>query len=147
MSRKKIFQSYTGGLNPTQLQHEFRVMAPDSPSPSPISIREASHDDLDSITNIFRAAFPFDPQYAYRFPYRKDHPEEEEKYTRMRISEYLDGAQTKAYKILMVETPSTDDSFLQEPIAYAIFSLPGLNGKGKLKLLTGLDVAIPVRMP
>ena len=56
---------------------------------SGISIRRASKLDLDAIVNVVLAAMPMDPQWDWRFPKRKQFPEDTKYFTKLKYAEFL----------------------------------------------------------
>lgn len=53
-------------------------------------IRIGLPSDVDAITNVIIKTMPLDPQWDYRFPLRKEFPEDHYKYTRMLFEYFLD---------------------------------------------------------
>ncbi|KAK1783100.1 hypothetical protein QBC45DRAFT_154097 [Copromyces sp. CBS 386.78] len=53
-------------------------------------IRPGLPSDVDAITNVIIKTMPLDPQWDYRFPLRKQFPEDHFKYTRMLFEYFLD---------------------------------------------------------
>ena len=96
-----------------------------SPTVSALSIREAKPLDLDAMTEIMLAAFPFDPQWQYRYPYASEFPQDSYKYSRLRLSEYLNDAVAGLYQIFLVESPTNEDPAKRRVVAFAIYQLPG----------------------
>jgi hypothetical protein len=46
--------------------------------------------DLEAVTDVIIRTMPLDPQWDYRFPYRRLYPEDHYKYTRMLFEYFLD---------------------------------------------------------
>lgn len=85
-------------------------------------LRTASKADLDDIASVAQAAFPDDPGWNYRFPYRKEYPEDNWKCTRNEHEEYLD--QPDKYAVLVVTaTVKTDSKVKSKPIAIAVWDI------------------------
>ncbi|KAK3071575.1 hypothetical protein LTR53_008383 [Teratosphaeriaceae sp. CCFEE 6253] len=74
------------------------------------TVRNATKDDLDDIVRIVQAGFPDDPEVDYRFPSRKEHPEDYAKWTRIEYQDYLE--QPEKFEVHLVEAGS--------PIALAV---------------------------
>lgn len=85
-----------------------------------MSIRRAVSSDLDALTWISVAATPADPVCPYRYPLREMYPEDFEKFSKMRLSEYLANAQTGASDFMVYEAPSIQDAYGRKVVAYAI---------------------------
>lgn len=73
-----------------------------------LTLRPATLLDADALTKIGIAAFPYDPQWLYRYPYAKEYPEDHEKFTCERYREWLKAAEGPACSIMVVEI--NDDS-------------------------------------
>ena len=65
-----------------------------------LTLRTATKADLDGLTRVAQAGFPDDPEWNYRFPHRKEFPEDNWKWTRREYEEYLD--QPEKYAVLVV---------------------------------------------
>ena len=98
-------------------------------SVAPMLHRQATHNDLDALTWVLLEAFSYDPQWQYRFPHAADFPEDHEKFTRLRLSEYLDEAAAGAYDIFVIETLSNEEPHVMKVVAFATFLLPGKQRK------------------
>ncbi|KAI0109120.1 acyl-CoA N-acyltransferase [Nemania sp. FL0031] len=90
-----------------------------------ISIRPASANDLEAIVNIVIKAFPYDEQFAYRYPYREQYPEDHYKYTELYYSEYLNTTFAGQNTIMVAEAPDLEDSTKTQVIALSIWDNPG----------------------
>lgn len=92
-----------------------------------ITIRpiEDTEADLDAIVNIAITAFPFDEQWVYRYPYRKDYPEDHQMYTRLYYAEYLKTTFAKQNTIMVAEAPDLEDPSRRKVIAMSIWDNPG----------------------
>lgn len=53
-------------------------------------LRPGLPSDVDAITNVIIKTMPLDPQWDYRFPLRKQYPEDHYKYIRMLFEYFLD---------------------------------------------------------
>ena len=89
-----------------------------------MSIREAQASDLDAITWISVAATPTDPLCDYRYPYREQYPEDFQRFSRIRLNEFLAEAATGSSLIMVYEAPSLEDPSIRKVISYAIWDLP-----------------------
>ena len=89
-----------------------------------MSIRPAQLADLDAITWVSVAATPADPVCPYRYPFREQHPEDFERYSRIRLGEFLAEAATGSTVFMVYEAPSIEDPSIRKVISYAIWELP-----------------------
>jgi hypothetical protein len=93
-------------------------------SPKKLSIRSAKATDLDALTWIGLAAFPFEPQWLYRYPYATEFPEDHTKFTRLRYGEWLREASTPDCTIMVVESPSLEDANITKVVGFSIWRMP-----------------------
>ncbi|KAJ8131417.1 hypothetical protein O1611_g2213 [Lasiodiplodia mahajangana] len=91
----------------------------------PIPIRPVTANDLDAIVDIVIKAFPDDEQFAYRYQYREQYPEDHYKYTKMYYSEYLDTTFAGKNTIMVAEAPDLEDPTKTKVIALSIWDNPG----------------------
>jgi len=91
----------------------------------PISIQPVEPGDLDAIIEIVIAAFPFDNQFAYRYPYRKEYPEDHLKYTKLYYSKYLQATFAGQNTIMVADAPDLKDPIKTRVIAMSIWDNPG----------------------
>ena len=77
--------------------------------------------DLDGVTQVIMDAMPLDPQWHYRFPYRKQFPEDHEKFTRMLLEYFLD-PELDDWTVMVVEDTDLGDG---EPriVAFGVFDV------------------------
>jgi len=100
-----------------------------------VFIRPAVASDLDALTWIGVAAFPYEPQWPYRYPFAADFPEEHHKFTRNRYAEWLDAARTGGCIIMVAESLSLEDPSTYKVIGLSIWRLPQIGGvKSNAKL-------------
>jgi hypothetical protein len=105
------------------------------------SLRAATEADLDDIANVAIAAFPDDPEFDYRFPYRKDYPEDNWKWTRREYQGYL--AQPSKYAVLVAVTDvATEKGTISRAIALGVWDVavnvkPVGDGIGKTAMASG----------
>ncbi|KAF5575367.1 gnat family protein [Fusarium subglutinans] len=90
-----------------------------------ILIRPVTADDLDAIVEIVIKAFPFDEQFAYRYPYRKQYPEEHYKYTRLYYAEYLNTTLAGQNTIMLATAPDLKNPKETKVISLSIWDNPG----------------------
>ena len=89
-----------------------------------MSIRTAQLSDLDAITWVSVAATPADPVCPYRYPFREQYPEDFERFSRIRLGEFLAEASTGSTVFMVYEAPSIEDPSIRKVISYAIWELP-----------------------
>lgn len=88
-----------------------------------LTLRTATIDDLDDLADIACAAFPMDPQWVYRFPHRKEYPEDHWICTRLRYKNMI-GRDDTAINVITIPTKK-DEETIHRPIALAVWELPG----------------------
>ncbi len=96
-----------------------------------ISMRSATLSDLDAMLEIVFAAFPMDPQWDYRFPYRLEYPEDYRHYTKLTYKEILENAEGR-YCTFVAESVSLKDATVVKPIALAIWESSDLTRNSNL---------------
>ena len=96
-----------------------------------LTLRHAQLSDVEAMTAIAIAAFPFDPQWPYRYPYREEYPDEHYRYVRLGFQEYLARTAEKANEIMLVEAPDKDNPGLVKVIAFSVWDIPGTSKNGK----------------
>ena len=87
-----------------------------------MALRKATIDDLDDLTDIACAAFPMDPQWDYRFPHRKDFPQDHWNHTRMTYKNLLETS-GNIVNLITVQTEK-DGETVHRSIALAVWDLP-----------------------
>jgi len=102
-----------------------------------LKIRPALASDLDALTWIGLAAIPFEPQWPYRYPFAAEFPEDHNKFTRIRYSEWLEAASTPECIIMVAESPSLQDKNITKVVGLSIWRIPrrGSNGESNNKCL------------
>lgn len=87
-----------------------------------MALRKATVDDLDDLADIACAAMPMDPQWDYRFPRRKEFPEDNWNHTRLAYKNLLE---TPGNIINVVTVQSEKDGeMVHRSIAMAVWELP-----------------------
>jgi len=99
-------------------------------NPMGLKIRPALASDLDALTWIGLAAFPFEPQWPYRYPFAAEFPEDHKKFTWIRYSEWLDAASTPECIIMVAESPSLEDQNITKVVGLSIWRIPRRGHKG-----------------
>ena len=88
-----------------------------------MELRTATVDDLDSLADIACAAFPTDPQWDYRFPRRREYPQDNWKSTRKIFNGFLTGSGEDHYLVKVITSQSNEDDSIVKPIALAVWEL------------------------
>lgn len=83
------------------------------------------------MTAIAIAAFPDDPQELYRFPHRKEYPEEYTHHVRLGLDEYFNRTAAGANTMVCVEAPDKDDGNYTKVIAFGVWDNPGTSKNGE----------------
>ncbi|KAM0424266.1 hypothetical protein ACHAPT_010411 [Fusarium lateritium] len=97
----------------------------DTASRDGISIRPVTADDLDAVVEIVIKAFPYDEQFAYRYPYREKYPEDHYKYTRLYYAEYLNTTFAGQNTIMVATAPDLHNPRETKVIALSVWDNPG----------------------
>ena len=77
--------------------------------------------DIDAIVDIVIQAFEYDDQWRWRYPYRKEYPEDHYKFTRIYYADYLEMTFAGHNTIMLAETPSDEDPSLLKVISVSIW--------------------------
>ncbi|CAO2655442.1 Nn.00g105060.m01.CDS01 [Neocucurbitaria sp. VM-36] len=106
-----------------------------------LTLRTATTADLDDLASIACAAFPADPQWDYRFPRRKEFPEDTYKCTREGYKSMLeeDG--------VIINVITTDVHGEQKPIALAVWELMFEKTSNFLDIGTSCGLLVPIFRP
>lgn len=93
------------------------------PSEEVLTLRAATTDDLDHLADIVCAAFAMDPQWDYRFPHRKEYPEDNWRCTRLMCKNLME---TPGIAINVITIPTQNDGEeVHRPTAVAVWRLSG----------------------
>lgn len=85
--------------------------------------RNATADDLHSLADIACAAFPEDPQWDYRFPRRREYPQDTWKCTRQMYNRFLTDPEDNNYLVRVITSQSNEDDRTVKPVALAVWEL------------------------
>ncbi|KAK0636570.1 hypothetical protein B0T17DRAFT_519413 [Bombardia bombarda] len=88
--------------------------------------RQGLPSDLDAITNVIIKTMPLDPQWNYRFPYRKTHPHDHYKYTRM-LFEYFLNPLCDDWLVMVTEDSLGPDSDETSVVSFGVWDVSYLN--------------------
>ncbi|KAK0645706.1 hypothetical protein B0T16DRAFT_436825 [Cercophora newfieldiana] len=77
--------------------------------------------DVDPITHVILSAMPQDPAWVYRFPYRREYPQDHYKYTRMLFEYFLDPAYDDW--VVMVIEDALESGRATEIVAFGVFNV------------------------
>lgn len=88
-----------------------------------LMLRKAVHDDLEAITTVAQKGFPDDPEWDYNFPFAKEYPEDNRKWTLLEYKTYLD--HPEKYAVLVVSAPVKNENgdTVHEPISVAVWDM------------------------
>lgn len=87
-----------------------------------MDLRVATVADLDAITEVALAAFPFDPQWNYRFPHRHEFPEDTQSYTKIGYRAFFDTPKGATY-VIVATAPSLEDPAIKKLVAMAVWEV------------------------
>jgi len=90
-----------------------------------ISIRRASKLDLDAIVDVVLAAMPMDPQWDWRFPKRKQFPEDTKYFTKLKYAEFLHNIEK--WHVMVAEYSSEVQLSTSTIIAVAVWEVANLH--------------------
>lgn len=105
----------------------------DYPRDESLHVRLATLKDLEDISSVARKAFPDDPEYDYRFPARKEYPDDHRTWITEEYREYL--SQPEKYIVVIVTSTENDDRAVSLSVWDKAVHLPHRGG-GKLARLT-----------
>lgn len=89
-------------------------------------VRKATCDDLEGIMNVVLNAMPQDPAWDYRFPHRKEYPEDERKFQTL-FFEFLIDPSYEDFEVRVLGTPRDDDAGKSIIAAVAVWDVTYLN--------------------
>jgi hypothetical protein len=84
-------------------------------------IRQATIDDVDSLTELDFAAFKDDSQLDYLCPKRREYPEDYAQAMRERLISFFEDPKT--YLIMLASSETSKDHAAAKPVAYALWRL------------------------
>jgi len=77
--------------------------------------------DLDAVVDVVIRAFPYDPQWPYRYPYRLKYHDDHYEFTRIYYEEYLKMTFAGQNTIMLAEAPSIEDPNIRKVVALSIW--------------------------
>ncbi|KAF3917139.1 hypothetical protein ABW20_dc0108514 [Dactylellina cionopaga] len=86
-----------------------------------ITIRPVEDRDLEDLVDIAIASFEYDPQWQYRFPYRKEYCGDHRNFTRMYYTEYLVNTRAGDNIVMVAEAPSFENAKVTKVVAFGIW--------------------------
>ena len=89
------------------------------------TLRDATIADLDDMTEIMCSAMPMDPAWNYRFPRRKEFPEDYWRCAREDMKRILDPGSRSHRSVKVITIPRTDGKG-ERAVALAVWELPFL---------------------
>jgi hypothetical protein len=103
-----------------------------------MALRQATAEDLDALRDIALAAMPMDPQWDYRFPRRKEYPQDTSYWTRRQYEDYSSSIKPK-YCTMVITVDIDGDGCnppVNKPVALAVWDItfalehdPATNGE------------------
>lgn len=112
--------AHTASVNPRQFLFDtMEIPRPGRP------------EDLDGVTEVIIQAMPDDPQWNYRFPKRREFPDDHRKYTKMLLQCFLDPA-FDDWAVMVVEDRQEDQD--ARIVSFGVFDV---SYKNKRKMGTG----------
>lgn len=105
--------------SPQATHHSLSTMT--NLHPAYLHIRDALPGDVDALAAIIRYAMPMDPQWDYRFPLRKQYPEDNYGYTRLMMKSFLE-AQGVVVKVVTFPAPGLPEED-EVPAALAVWEV------------------------
>ena len=91
-----------------------------------MTVRRATTDDLDSLTNIACSACPMDPQWDYRFPRRDKYWEDHWRCTKEMYSQILKDPNNVTNVLCLKD--AADGVIEERLVALAVWEIPGTRG-------------------
>ncbi len=90
--------------------------------PIAMAIRAANLSDIEGVVEVVLSAMPHDPQWDYRFPYRKEYPKEHLKYTKMLFECFLNQTWDD-WQVMVVEAPSLEDRNVMKVVSISVWDV------------------------
>lgn len=84
--------------------------------------------DLEVMLDIGLSAMPMDPQWNWRFPHRRQFPEDTRHFTRQKYREFLED-KTGRWQVMVADDKSENDVSLVT-VAMAIWDVGSINRRG-----------------
>lgn len=112
---------YTASVNPRQFLFDTMGIP-----------RLGRPEDLDGVTDVIIKAMPDDPQWDYRFPKRREFPDDHKKYTKMLMQHFLD-PKLDDWAVMVVEDRQKPDQDARI-VSFGVFDV---SYKNKRKMGTG----------
>ncbi|EUC40781.1 hypothetical protein COCMIDRAFT_40950 [Bipolaris oryzae ATCC 44560] len=94
--------------------------------PLEVVFRAATPHDVDSIVSVVLKAMPFDPQFDYRFVYKKQFPEDHYKYTRILYEEFISPINDD-WLVMVAEVPASPASKPATIVGFAVWDVSYIN--------------------
>jgi hypothetical protein len=95
-------------------------------------LRRATKEDVVDLRDIAAAAMPADPQWDFRFPRRKEFPQDTSYWTLRQYEGYLDAKNPK-YSIMVITVDVDGDECHQprrKPVALAVWDVSSIQDHG-----------------
>jgi len=86
-------------------------------------MRKATKDDLDDLVDIMCAAMPMDPQWDYRFPKRRQFPEDNRRCTRKMMERLVNDDEKSHTVVRVIAIPSSEKGKTSQAVALAVWEM------------------------
>jgi hypothetical protein len=90
-----------------------------------VNVRLAKPNEIDAVVDVVIAAMPEDPAWIYRFPYRREYPDDHRRFNRL-LFEALINPTYDDWEVVVVEYPK-DDISEAIIVAFAVFNISYIN--------------------
>jgi hypothetical protein len=87
------------------------------------TMRRASAEDLDDLTDIMCSAMPMDPQWNYRFPRRREFPEDHWRCTRKMMEDLINDDDHSHTVVRVITIPCGEEGRGSKAVALAVWEL------------------------
>lgn len=87
-----------------------------------MTVRAANESDIKEVVEVVLSAMPHDPQWVYRFPYRKRYSKEHLKYTKLLFGGFLNQTWDD-WQVMVVEAPSLEDPNVTKIVSISVWDV------------------------
>jgi len=91
------------------------------------TMRRATVEDLDDLTDIMCSAMPMDPQWDYRFPRRQEFPEDNRSCTRKMMESLVNDDENSHTVVRVITMPCGEEGRRSKAVAVAVWRLQFFN--------------------
>lgn len=93
----------------------------DSVSVPNITIRQATLEDVDALSEVEILARPSDPSWTYRYPYREEYPDDHRAFNRAKYEVFF--RPNARFEVVLAEAPSHSDPAVKVPVGVSIWQV------------------------